>query len=692
MKTLRWVAAGVIVSVLSFGSGTSHAQDDIPFDSAIDVQLFEYAIGPRSFLTVPNAGVAYPGQISADFLVTYLTSPFTIYNLDSMDGNIVDERSEVISTLIAGELNAAYGLTSKLQLGIALPLVFRIAGDGVDPGTAQPDDMSGISASGLGDMRIEAKYLVWSNDSLSVAAAGGLSVPTSFGLGGSDFLGDDLPYGRANALVQWSSGKISAGAKLGVIVGKKRSIYSSDVGQQITFGGAGAYQITERFGAVAEVFGRAGFDLSGNSMPLEAAGAARIKATTDLSVLAGGGAGLLNGIGSPKVRVFVSVGWAPDTRDDDKDGLANVDDKCPLLPEDKDGHEDSDGCPDDDNDGDRREDAVDQCPNKKEDIDGFEDEDGCPELDNDNDGLIDTKDRCPNEPEDGLSLGELAKDGCPGSKTDSDFDEVMDDMDRCMDKEEDKDGFNDWDGCPEADNDNDGIEDEADKCPVCAEDKDGFQDDDGCPDIDNDGDGIPDTQDQCPMEAEVINGKDDEDGCPDRGRSRGGKLAKLEGDRIVLDKEIKFRKTRLRSRSKKVVQAVAEVMKAHPEVTEWLVFVAPPRGRDEEKAKADGEKMARVLKANLIINGVEGSRITTRGMASDKLAIGIRALNREDGGNSGAFVCPAPFKAQETEPSAKPVPATTAPASVPDAAKKDAAKPDAAKKDGIAPKPANPEK
>ncbi|MEO8706810.1 MAG: OmpA family protein, partial [Kofleriaceae bacterium] len=47
---------------------------------------------------------------------------------------------------------------------------------------------------------------------------------------------------------------------------------------------------------------------------------------------------------------------------------------------------------------------------------------------------------------------------------------------------EDKDGFQDEDGCPDPDNDNDGVLDGADKCPDKPETKNGYQDDDGCPD------------------------------------------------------------------------------------------------------------------------------------------------------------------------------------------------------------------
>ena len=68
---------------------------------------------------------------------------------------------------------------------------------------------------------------------------------------------------------------------------------------------------------------------------------------------------------------------------------------------------------------------------------------------------------------------------------------------------------------PPADRDGDGIPDDVDQCPDRAEDKDGFQDADGCPDIDNDGDEVLDIADQCPNEPETFNGFQDEDGCPD---------------------------------------------------------------------------------------------------------------------------------------------------------------------------------
>jgi|GEM_PF-3189313 len=66
--------------------------------------------------------------------------------------------------------------------------------------------------------------------------------------------------------------------------------------------------------------------------------------------------------------------------DNDGDGVFNQNDKCPNEPEDFDGWEDEDGCPDEDNDGDYILDINDKCPNEPETFNGYQDEDGCPDT------------------------------------------------------------------------------------------------------------------------------------------------------------------------------------------------------------------------------------------------------------------------------------------------------------------------
>jgi len=155
--------------------------------------------------------------------------------------------------------------------------------------------------------------------------------------------------------------------------------------------------------------------------------------------------GSTRGYGAPDYQLFAGLVFEKFHGDRDGDGFVDEDDACPDDPEDFDGLEDEDGCPEDDVDGDGVFDVDDACPEDPEDRDGFEDGDGCPDPDNDADGILDELDACPDEPED-------------------------------------LDGFDDEDGCPEEDKDLDGIPDQVDECPEEKETINGIDDEDGCPD------------------------------------------------------------------------------------------------------------------------------------------------------------------------------------------------------------------
>ncbi len=115
----------------------------------------------------------------------------------------------------------------------------------------------------------------------------------------------------------------------------------------------------------------------------------------------------------PDWEFVASLSWggAAFAADSDGDGLEDYRDSCRRTPEDADGFQDRDGCPDPDNDADGVPDAVDLDPLSPEDLDGFEDEDGVPDLDNDRDGIADWRDMCPDDAEDFDGFED--RDGCP---------------------------------------------------------------------------------------------------------------------------------------------------------------------------------------------------------------------------------------------------------------------------------------
>jgi hypothetical protein len=624
------------------------AQAMPPADRAIDIENFDYSIGPKTFFSVDNGAVADKKQLALDALVTFLSNPFTIYNTVNNGTQIGTQRDQVVSSLTEMQLTAAYGITDKIQLGANLPFVFSLAGDGLDPTTGMHAPQ-GLQVTGLGDLIVEAKIRLaqWESQDMRLAGIAGVSLPSSFGSDGSQFIGDDLPTLRGRVAWQWTHDRVSFGANGGFIVRKPRTVYSSTIGQQLVWGVGAAFAVTPRFNLVAESFGRTGMtSFAVDESPLEALGGLRVMVTSSAAVVVGGGAGLDRAIGAPNARFFVSIGFAPDIRDSDGDGIENSRDKCPLVPEDKDGFQDADGCPDDDNDGDGHPDAVDKCPNAAEDIDGFEDDDGCPDLDNDKDGIPDLQDKCPNDPEDGKPP--FPHDGCPADKHDSDGDGIPDDRDNCPLEEEDKDGFEDADGCPDLDNDGDGIPDDQDKCPLCPEDKDGFEDADGCPDLDNDHDGIPDSEDKCPNDPETINGVKDDDGCPDTG---GLQVVTLDGDRMDVTKLPTLDHGGLSVAGQIIVQEMVLTMRSHPEITKWLIAVALPN-------KADAQKLGDAIKARLDQKNVSGVEILA---AAGPAKLG--AIVQERAEANAPMVCPANLVAKP-RPAAS-VPAATVPATVP---------------------------
>jgi outer membrane protein OmpA-like peptidoglycan-associated protein len=227
-------------------------------------------------------------------------------------------------------------------------------------------------------------------------------------------------------------------------------------------------------------------------------------------------------------------------------------------------------------------------------------------IDTDGDGIPDGQDLCPTEAEDKDGFDD--EDGCPDP--DNDQDGIPDKLDKCPNEPEDKDGFQDDDGCPEVDNDGDGIPDAQDKCPNDAEDKDGFQDDDGCPDLDNDGDGIPDSADKCPNEPETRNGVDDDDGCPDS----GGQVT-IAGGKIELPENINFEtgSDKISGRSESLMDRIAEKIKANPQVKRIRIEGHTDDVGGARKNQELSQARAESVRNFLIRKGVEPERLQAVG-------------------------------------------------------------------------------
>jgi outer membrane protein OmpA-like peptidoglycan-associated protein/outer membrane protein W len=228
--------------------------------------------------------------------------------------------------------------------------------------------------------------------------------------------------------------------------------------------------------------------------------------------------------------------------------------------------------------------------------------------DPDHDGIRGAADQCPTDAEDKDAYQD--DDGCP--EPDNDADGILDANDKCPTDAEDKDGFQDDDGCPDPDNDKDGIIDNADKCPLEPEDKDNFQDDDGCPDPDNDGDGILDGADKCVDQPETKNGYQDEDGCPDE---IPAKIKKFTG--AIQGINFRVGSDALLATSNKVLDQAVAVLKEFPDLKIEI------QGHTDDQVIKKGGKFADNLelsqaraesvRAYFVKKGLEEGRISAKG-------------------------------------------------------------------------------
>jgi OOP family OmpA-OmpF porin len=481
-------------------------------ERALDLSRLQAPLDATGFLGIQGTGTPGAGLADAALTLDYAWRPLVVQTADGRDVPVVDDRVTV-------DVAMQVGLGARFALGVVAPLVLWQSTDG------RALDGRSLPAVASGDPRLVARVRL-------LGEGADVERDRDEGPGLALQVTGWLPTGQTDAFLGEGAVRLAAqlladfhvlGAGLGGVLGfrhrfEPRGLLGNRFGSELELGLALKLPIpvVRDFSGLLEF--RAATDtaspFAAATTWAELALGSRI-VLGDVALTGSVGLGLTRGVGTPGVRSTVGLVWSPRTHDRDGDGVIDDVDACPPLPEDRDGFEDEDGCPDPDDDGDMVLDPDDRCPREAAEEGRDEDEDGCtdPVRDADGDGREDGADACPDAAED--ADGHDDEDGCPD--LDDDGDGVPDARDRCRAQAEDRDGFADADGCPDPDDDRDGIADAEDRCPRMAEDRDGRGDDDGCPDPDDDFDGVPDARDACATEPEMVNGVSDDDGCPDRG-------------------------------------------------------------------------------------------------------------------------------------------------------------------------------
>lgn len=509
MTKLRAAALALFSLVIS-ASGS--AQSDFTLNR------FRPAETPGDSFAVSDPADMGHVRIGAQLHLEYANDPLVL----EVDGN---ETARVVAHQVSAHLSASLGLFNRLVIFVGTPVHLLMRGD---------DEVGVTTAGGLGDLFAGARVRLLGEREDSVALA--LQLTATFPTAGGDLRGDAFLSLHPELLFEVRAAPLRITANLGGRIRENQTLGNTEMGDELTWGIGLAAAVygdylrpwETRVDLVGQVYGTTAFQafFEREETSLEGLIGAKLHHASGFTAGVGAGAGMTRGVGTPDARVLVNVGWAspPDAPSDeparpgdrDADGILDVDDECPDDPEDIDGFEDANGCPDPDNDDDHILDVDDQCPLEPEDRDGWEDEDGCPDPNNDGDRFPDTIDNCPDE-------------------------------------REDIDDFNDDDGCPDPDNDQDTVLDVNDQCP----NEYGPVENQGCP-SDRDGDTVLDHLDNCP----------DEPGPPENQGCRRRQQVRIADGRLEILDKVFFRTNSdvILRRSYRLLDNVAMVIANHPEI------------------------------------------------------------------------------------------------------------------------------
>ena len=364
MGTTLRAAVGVVVLVAAI------AAPRVARGDGLDGERFVPATGAEGTIAVEHPSVPSPFGWSLGLFLNYADDQVVLRDAAG------DVTSRPLHTGFTSDLTASVGLFGWAELGIGLPIHLVYRGDAFAAGTSRLD-----ASSGIGDLRLVPKIALLRRGNLRRHVLLGIAVPVSLPTGDDEAIrGAGGVAVNPELLFAFHVRRLGLGFDAGY---RWRSHHPADLpwGDEVTVAPWVSVALAKHVLLRGEVFGEkiVNARVAGADFPIEAlAGIDFVLGNWDVYV--GASRGLTDGIGDPVLRVLGGVRYRHDAprhqgfEDSDHDGIPDKDDRCRNEPEDVDGFQDADGCPDPDNDNDGIPDSRDECP----DMPGVRANDGCP--------------------------------------------------------------------------------------------------------------------------------------------------------------------------------------------------------------------------------------------------------------------------------------------------------------------------
>jgi outer membrane protein OmpA-like peptidoglycan-associated protein len=266
-----------------------------------------------------------------------------------------DTGVDVVGTRLSTYLDFAIGLRDRFELDVAVP--FALA-QSTESGVAAGIMLRRPGATAIGDARLGGSVLLYGTSTTpNVGLAAGVAIPIG---SENSFTSDGNIGGEVMATAAFPGRGYRVLLNAGVRLRPEHDYVSTDQGNELVGRAGILVPVRQRLTSSLELdlstrtSGSDAFRAIGS--PILAILGGRYQFAGGIRAGAGIGAGLTAAPGSPAVRVVFTVGYSPEpepqkrlpprVNDRDGDGIADNLDKCPDQPEDFNGVEDEDGCPD----------------------------------------------------------------------------------------------------------------------------------------------------------------------------------------------------------------------------------------------------------------------------------------------------------------------------------------------------------
>jgi outer membrane protein OmpA-like peptidoglycan-associated protein len=354
----------------------AHAQGN-PYGRDIDLVVVKPTPTLNSGISLEGADTMEKRSYQLEFLLDANVGLLALNSGNQRLGDLIPFRLD-------GHVMGAYQLLSRLELSLDLPVtLYQSTNFGIL--TAQGIPMSGVSAAGLGDLRLLPRVTLLhpKGAPLGVAVVLETRLPTG---NGQAFLGGGSVVFAPRAALERAFGPVRMLLNLGARIRGDEQFLNLHVDNELT-AGVGAIVTLPDIWRLRHVqvmgetnlatpaanpftFSKSTYDKS----PWDLLFGARATVHGPWGVELDVGRGLTGeaGYGREGFRVMAALRYQFDAsqypKDSDHDGIPDSEDACPDQP----GPAEYDGCPD--TDGDQIPDNVDKCPTEP----GPPDNEGCP--------------------------------------------------------------------------------------------------------------------------------------------------------------------------------------------------------------------------------------------------------------------------------------------------------------------------